>query len=76
MKSTLGAFYYKLDDNNVEQIPVNVAWYYRSERTLLKYGIPRTGRWSVHIHRDFDNTLYQDADKVLHVEDGKVTHEA
>ena len=69
------AFYYKLDANNVEQLPGNITTHYHLERNLLKYAIPRNGRWSVHIHRDFARTLYQAADKVVHVDNGKVTAE-
>lgn len=68
------AFYYRLDSNNAEQLPANITCRYQRERNLLKYGIPRNGRWSVHIHRDFARTLYQAADKVVHVDNGRVTY--
>lgn len=67
------AFFYELDNNGNEQLPGNITCEYRTERNLVRYGIPANGRYRVHIHRNFDKTLYKKADKVIQVNNGQST---
>ena len=65
------AWIVSVNSDGTEELARGITNEYKSEKTLLRYGLPKVGRWNLHVHRNWE-TRYYKADKIISVLDGQI----